>query len=61
MLDLAQQRSMLMILIAARQTAQTAFESADNPPVDPELLTDLSKMIEPAEAELAKVSQMFKA
>jgi len=50
-----------MILIAARQTAQTAFESADNPPVDPELLTDLSKMIEPAEAELAKVSQMFKA
>jgi hypothetical protein len=56
MTDPVQQRSMLVILIAACKTAQTAFEAADNP-VDVELLADLSKMIERSEAELAKLSR----
>jgi hypothetical protein len=47
---------MLMILIAACRTAQTAFEAADNP-IDAEMLADLSRMIERSQAELAKVSQ----
>jgi len=53
--DLQKQRSMLVILIAACQTARTAFEAAGNA-VDDELLADLSKMIERSEAELAKLS-----
>lgn len=47
---------MLVILIAACKTAQTAFEAADNS-IDAELLADLSRMIERSETELAKVSQ----
>ena len=46
---------MLVILIAACQTARTAFEAAGNE-VDAELLADLTKMIERSEAELAKLS-----
>jgi hypothetical protein len=46
---------MLAILIAACQTAQTAFEAADNP-IDKELLADLSRMIERSQAELAKLA-----
>ena len=54
--DLVQQRSMLVILIAACTTARTAFEAADNV-VDSELRADLARMIERSEAELAKVSK----
>lgn len=54
MTDLVQQRSMLVILIAACRTARTAFEAADNP-IDKELLSDLSRMIERSEAELVKL------
>ena len=49
--DLLQQRSMLLILIAACKTAQTAFQAARNA-VDAELLTDLERMIERSEQEL---------
>ncbi|MBA3842329.1 MAG: hypothetical protein H0X39_06875 [Actinobacteria bacterium] len=55
MADLKKRRSMLVILIAACQTARTAFEAAGNE-VDSELLADLTKMIERSEAELAKLS-----
>jgi hypothetical protein len=58
--DLRKQRSMLVILIAACQTAQTAFEAAGND-VDSELLADLSKMIERSEAELGKLSSEIDA
>jgi hypothetical protein len=53
--DLQKQRSMLVILIAACETARTAFEAAGNE-VDLQLLADLSKMIERSEAELAKLT-----
>jgi len=56
MVDLVQQRSMLLILIAACNTARTAFEAADNA-VDAELLTDLTRMIERSEGELERLSQ----
>ena len=56
MTDLLQQRSMLVILIAACSTARTAFEAADNA-IDKQLLADLSKMIERSEAELEKLSR----
>ena len=54
--DLQQQRSMLLILIAACKTAQTAFQAAHNP-VDAELLTDLDRMIERSEKELRVITQ----
>ena len=53
--ELVQQRSMLVILIAACTTAKTAFEAADNL-IDAQLLADLSKMIARSEAELSKLS-----
>ena len=53
--ELVQQRSMLVILIAACRTAQTAFEATDNV-IDRELLADLSKMIERSEHELSKLA-----
>jgi len=56
MTDLVQQRSMLVILIAACKTARTAFEAADNA-IDAQLRADLSKMIERSEAELAKLTR----
>ena len=58
MLDLTQQRSMLVILIAACTTARTAFEAADNN-VDRELLTDLTKMIGRSERELQRISEQL--
>ena len=54
--ELVQQRSMLVILIAACSSARTAFEAADNG-VDSELCADLSRMIERSEAELAKLNR----
>jgi len=59
MVDLVQQRSMLLILIAACNTARTAFEAADNA-VDAELLTDLTRMIERSEGELERLSQKLR-
>ena len=56
MTDLVQQRSMLVILNAACQTARTAFEAADNV-VDEQLLEDLVTMIERSEQELEKLNQ----
>jgi hypothetical protein len=56
--ELVQQRSMLVILIAACRTAQTAFEAADKL-IDRELLADLSKMIERSERELSKLAQQI--
>jgi hypothetical protein len=53
--ELVQQRSMLVILIAACRTAQTAFEAADNA-VDQELLGDLSRMIDRSELELSRLA-----
>ena len=54
MTDLVQQRSMLVILLAACTAAQTAFQAADNA-IDTELRDDLTKMIERSEAELEKL------
>ena len=58
--DLVRQRSILVILIAACKTAQTAFQAADNP-VDRELLADLSKMIQRSEKELGKLQEQVEA
>ncbi len=60
MTDLVQQRSMLMILIAACSTARTAFEAADNA-VDKQLFEDLVTMIERSEQELEKLNQQIAA
>jgi hypothetical protein len=56
MTDLVQQRSMLVILVAACRAAQTAFEAADNA-IDSELRSDLARMIERSEAELDKLKR----
>jgi hypothetical protein len=53
--ELVQQRSMLVILIAACTTARTAFEAADNV-VDAQLCADLNQMIERSESELEKLN-----
>jgi len=53
--ELVQQRSMLVILIAACSTARTAFEAADNV-VDAQLCADLNRMIERSEAELKRLN-----
>ena len=60
MIDLRQQRSMLMILIGACSTARTAFEAADNV-VDRQLLEDLETMIDRSEQELEKLNQRIAA
>ena len=60
MKDLLQQRSMLMILIAACSTARTAFEAADNI-IDTQLLEDLGKMIARSEQELEKLNARIAA
>ena len=60
MTDLVQQRSMLIILIAACSTARTAFEAADNV-VDKQLLEDLVQMIERSEQELEKLNERIAA
>lgn len=60
MTDLVQQRSMLMILIAACSTARTAFEAADNA-LDKQLLEDLEAMIDRSEQELEKLNQQIAA
>jgi hypothetical protein len=54
--DLVQQRSMLVILLAACNAAQTAFEAADNE-IDAELRADLGRMIERSQAELMKLDR----
>jgi hypothetical protein len=53
--ELVQQRSMLIILIAACDSARTAFEAADNV-VDAQLCADLNRMIERSESELEKLN-----
>jgi hypothetical protein len=53
--ELVQQRSMLVILIAACSTARTAFEAADNV-VDAQLCADLNRMIQRSESELEKLN-----
>ena len=53
---LIQQRSMLIILIAACSTARTAFQAADNI-IDKQLLADLGTMIERSERELETLNQ----
>jgi hypothetical protein len=60
MTDLVQQRSMLMILMAACSTARTAFEAADNV-IDKQLLEDLVTMIDRSEQELQKLNQQIAA
>ena len=60
MTDLVQQRSMLIILIAACSTARTAFEAADNA-IDKELLESLVTMIERSERELEKLNERIAA
>jgi hypothetical protein len=57
--QLVQQRSMLVILIAACRTAQTAFDAADNI-VDRGLLAELAKMIERSEQELSQLAEQIK-
>ena len=56
--DLVQQRSMLVILIAACNSARTAFEGAENL-IDADLLADLSRMITRSEAELKRISEQI--
>jgi hypothetical protein len=56
--DLVQQRSMLVILLAACTAAHTAFEAADNA-IDTELRDDLDKMIVRTEAELVKLNRLI--
>ena len=56
--DLVQQRSMLLILIAACKTAQTAFQAARNT-LDVDLLEDLDRMIKRSERELESLSRQI--
>ena len=56
MADLVQQRSMLVILLAACKAAQTAFEAADNA-IDAGLRSELTRMIVRSEAELEKLNR----
>jgi hypothetical protein len=58
--DLLQQRSMLIILIAACTAARTAFEAADNV-IDTDLRAELSKMIERSETELERLNKKIKS
>lgn len=60
MTDLVQQRSMLVILLAACTAAQTAFQAADNA-IDADLRDDLKRMIEGSEAELVKLDRQIEA
>jgi hypothetical protein len=60
MTSLVQQRSMLMILIAACSTARRAFEAADNA-IDKQLLDDLVAMMDRSEQELEKLNQQIAA
>jgi hypothetical protein len=53
--ELVRQRSMLVILLAACNSARTAFEAADNQ-LDAELHADLGRMIERSESELEKLN-----
>jgi hypothetical protein len=53
---LLRQRSMLMILVGACSTAETAFQAADNV-VDRQLLADLSNMIERSRGEIEKLTE----
>jgi hypothetical protein len=52
------QRSMLVILLAACNTARTTFEAADNI-LDRQLLSDLRGMIERSEGELEKLNGLI--
>lgn len=54
--DLLRQRSMLMILVGACSTAETAFQAAGNV-VDRQLLTDLSTMIGRSKGEIDKLTE----
>lgn len=54
--DLIKQRSMLVLLLSACRTAQSAFEAAGNP-VDVRLTADLSEMIERSQEELDKLEE----
>jgi hypothetical protein len=56
--DLVQQRSMLVILLAACTAAQTVFQAADNA-IDTELRVDLDKMIARTETELVKLNRLI--
>jgi hypothetical protein len=58
--ELVQQRSMLIILIAACTSARTAFEAADNV-IDADLRADLTSMIDRSEGELAKLNHLIAA
>ena len=58
--ELEQQLSMLMILLAACQTAQTAFRAAANE-LDDQLLADLSTMIMRSERELKRLKERIEA
>lgn len=51
MSDLEQHRSMLTILVSACSTARAAFEPADSG-VDPELVADLTRVIDRAQGLL---------
>lgn len=53
--ELVRQRSMLVILIAACESAQTAFQAADNI-IDSQLLEDLTRMIERSRGELSNLT-----
>jgi hypothetical protein len=50
---------MLVILLAACNAAQTAFEAADNA-IDAELRADLGRMIERSQAELTKLDRAIR-
>jgi hypothetical protein len=58
--ELVKQRSMLVVLIAACSTAQSAFQASEDA-VDNRLLSELSTMIDLSEVELAKLSQRIEA
>lgn len=57
---LGQQRSMLIILIAACEAAQTAFEAAGNE-LDQQLRDDLTRMIARSKDELERLSARMTA
>ena len=50
---------MLVLLVSACRTAQSAFEAARNP-LDDQLAADLMKMIDRSQIELDKLEQRIK-
>ena len=58
--SLAQQRALLVILLATSERALEAFQASDNP-VDTEFVADLERIIARSRAELVELDKKISA